>query len=265
MNNQPEQSLIKDLDVIQKSMMKSNVQNRNLKNSENKLDSIPKLDVNPLIREDSYYKIFETPLKPASAFKREHVKRLNELISLKEIRAKIDKSFELLLNPSLIEEQFNKIKNEIDQSADNYIHFAESENKDAKPIILQEMFGFSDETLLKIYEIATDLTIKNNYQDANALFTFLTLLAPHVSCYWIAQGVTLQGLNLHEESITSFDAAKFLDPSDPAPLAYSIESLMALKDNINAKAELELLKEIIKTLNKEEKKIWDQKIKELSF
>ncbi|MBS0654407.1 MAG: tetratricopeptide repeat protein [Verrucomicrobia bacterium] len=50
------------------------------------------------------------------------------------------------------------------------------------------MFGFSDDTLLHMYDLANSLVNKGKYDNASDLFRLLTILAPHVTSYWIGLG-----------------------------------------------------------------------------
>jgi len=232
------------------------------------LDELIESQVESLIQDDSYYQHFATSLKPASQIKMEHKKQLLDFFKLTELRKQLESApllIESLLPELISAEEFAKVKGELDQSSEHFITFIASMNKETaeKPVLFQEMFGLSDETLLYIYELSVDLVKKGKYEEANTLFVFLTTLAPHVPSYWIAEGACLQALNRHEEAIAVFSAAKFLNPSDPAPFAYSVESYYMLKDTEKAKPELDALKEIVKLSSGDEKIKWEQKIKDM--
>ncbi|HRD55946.1 MAG TPA: hypothetical protein PLC42_06070 [Parachlamydiaceae bacterium] len=233
---------------------------------DNLLEELIESQVDNLIQEDSYYQMFATPLKPASAFKQAHRKQLVEFFKLGDLREQLEHAPELMLEllPSFVsKEEFDQIKKELDSSGEHFVHFVESmsDKPSEKPILFQEMFGLSDETLLRIYDFGADLVKKENYEDANTIFVFLTTMAPHVPSYWIAQGACLQALDRHEEAVAVFNAAKFLNPKDPAPSFYTIESHLALKDNTRAKLELNTLKEIVSGMSGDEKTAWEQKMK----
>lgn len=234
------------------------------------LEGLIESQVETLIQDDSYYQLLSTPLKSASIVKKEHRKQLVEFFKLKELRNQLEVAPNIILNllPDLVsKEEFVKIKGELDGSGEHFIHFIESMNKESseKPILFQEMFGLSDDTLLRIYDLAVDLIKKENYEDANTLLVFLTTLAPHVTSYWIAEGACLQALDRHQEAIAVFSAAKFLSPSDPAPSFYSIESFLILDDKDKAKLELDEVKEIVKSLSGEDKLKWEKMIKEVKI
>lgn len=230
------------------------------------LEDLIESQVDNLIQEDSYYQMFATPLKPAKAFKQAHRKQLIEFFKLTELREQLEHAPELLLEhlPNFVpKEEFDQIKKELDNSGEHFVRFVESmsDEPSEKPILFQEMFGLSDDTLLHIYDFGADLVKKENYEDALTVFVFLTTMAPHVPSYWIAQGACLQALDRHEEAISVFNAAKFLNSIDPSPSFYMIESHLALKDNTRAKLEVNSLKEIISNLSGDEKNNWEQRIK----
>lgn len=232
------------------------------------LENLIESQVESLIQDDSYYQMFATPLKPASAFKNAHKKQLIEFFKLTELRSQLENAPDLILTlmpQYLSQPEMDKIKTELDNSGDHFLKFVESMKETEKPILFQEMFGLSDDTLLKVYDLGVNLVKQGYYEDANTLFVFLATLAPHVASYWIAQGACLQALDRQEEAVAVFNAAKFLNPSDPAPCAYSIESYQILKDQDKAKLELSLLKEIVKSLKNEEKTKWEQKINEIKI
>ena len=233
------------------------------------INELVESQVNSLIQDDSYYQGIATPLKPAAAFKREHRKQLEDFFKLNGLRKQFEEAPNIILDylPELVNPlEFSRVKTELDQSSENFMKYFETEGDQPseKPVLFQEMFGFSDDTLLNVYALGVDLVRKKDYERANALFVFLSTLAPHVTSYWIAQGVCLQSLNRHEDAVTIFNTAKILNPLDPSISAYTIESYLVLKENDKAKLELDVLKEVTKFLSGDEKVKWETKIIELS-
>lgn len=234
------------------------------------LDELIDKEVDTLIEKDAFYQLLSTPIKPASVIKQQHRRQLVEFFKLTDLHTQLDAAQSIILNglPNLISSQdFSKVKDEIDKSPDHFFSFVEmQEEEDEKPenpVLLQQMFGLSNETLLHVYDFGANLLENGNIQDACALFTFLTTLAPHVSSYWIALGVCFQELNKKEDAIISFGAANFLEPMDPAPLFYILECYLALKETDKAKLEVDELKKILPSLEKDERAIWVQKINNL--
>lgn len=233
--------------------------------SNSKLDELIETQVENLIQDDDYYQALATPLKPAAIVKKEHREQLTEFFNFKEQRARFEQAQALItdLMPSFASpEAFAKVKEELNNSTAYFSHFiksSEAESSD-RPILLQEMFGLSDETLLHIYAFGRDLVGKGQFQDALALFALLTTLAPHVPSYWISEGLCFQKLNLHEEALAAFSAAKFLNPLDPTPIAYSIESHHILKENEQMKNEIESLEKVVANLDSNEKATWKERL-----
>ncbi|MBA3238746.1 MAG: hypothetical protein H0T62_10440 [Parachlamydiaceae bacterium] len=228
------------------------------------------IDIESLLEEDSYYHYHALSLKPASVLKQEHRKQLTEFFEMKQLRLQIENAQNLIITqlPGCVSREiFSTIQQEFDQCADHFSIFIKSiaEAKSHKPILFQEMFGYSDETLLHSYDLASKLVEKKNYDDANDIFVFLTILAPHVSGYWIGQGVCLQALDKHIEALMVFKVAKYLNPNDPFPAAYSIESYTHLRDFTSAhQEEVKSLQEIVNNLTHEEKKQWKKNIKKFT-
>ncbi len=234
------------------------------------LDDLVEKEVDTLLEKDAYYQLLSTPIKPASVIKQQHRRQLVEFFKLTDLHTQLDTAQSLILRglPDLISAQdFSKVKNEIDESTEHFLSFVdmqdEEDEKPENPVLLQEMFGFSNETLLHVYDLGANLLEKGIIQDARVLFTFLTTLAPHVSSYWIGLGVCLQELNKKEDAIIAYGAANFLDPMEPAPLFYILECYMALKETDKAKLEVDELKKVLPNLEKSERAIWEQKINTL--
>lgn len=238
------------------------------KNSQ--LTNLIEEEVDTLLEHDNYYQMLSTPIKPASVIKQQHRRQLVEFFELTDLQAQLDAAQSLILSglPDLISAQdFSKVKNEIDESTDHFFSFVEMQEerqeKSEHPVLLQEMFGFSNETILHVYALGANLVEKGNFPDARVLFTFLTTLAPHVSSYWVALGVCLQELNKQEDAVISFGAANFLEPMNPAPLFYILEIYIGLKETDKARLEVDELKKVMPTLSKDERAMWEQKINNL--
>jgi tetratricopeptide (TPR) repeat protein len=233
------------------------------------IDDIVKSEVESFIPDESYYKMFATPLKPPSAYRNAHRDNLMDFFKFEEMHEQLEEAPKIILHlmPNyLSEEEFNKIKNELNKSINQFILIAISMGETSeKPIVLQEFFGITNDSLLRIYELGVDLVKKDNYKDAVALFVFLTTMTPYVPSFWIAQGVCLQAMDRHEDAIEVFKNAKILKRNDPVPSTYIIESYLNLKNKDEAKVELDTLKNIVSSLEDDKKKSWEQKIKEIAI
>lgn len=236
-------------------------------NTVSTIDDLMKPEIEAFIPDESQYQIFATPLKPPSAFRKAHQDNLAEFFKFEELQEHLEEAPKIVLKlmPNYrSQEDFAKIKNEIDKSIHQFILISLSMSETSeKPIFLKDLFGITDDSLMWIYELGVELVKKNNYSDGYILFVFLTTLAPYVEGFWISQGISLQALNRHEDAIETFKNAKILKPNDPIPSAYLIESYLNLMQKNEAEIELNSLKNLVKTLESEEKNHWENKIKEI--
>ncbi len=212
--------------------------------------------VSELIQHDDYYQGLATPLKSAAVVKQEHKTQLSEVLNFKEQRIRLNHAQKIIIDlmPTHVSPaEVTKINEEFDKSVS---HFSNFKIETDKPLLFQDMLGFSDETLLHIYSLGLNLVKIGQFQDALALFNFLTMLTPHVTSYWILEGICFQHLNLHKEALAAFSAAKFLNPIDPLPIAYSIECYRSLKETDLLRQEVQLLEKIVTALEAKERDIW---------
>jgi len=223
--------------------------------------------IEELLQADSeLYLAQATPLKSAQMIKEEHRRQLEEQFKQKELREQINLAYEQIVNllPNFISpEEFEKVKKEIDGSQTHFVEFVETVSNGGereKPIFLQEMFGFSDSTILHVYALASDLVRKGNAKDAYSLFVFAGVMAPFVASYWIGQGVCLKALGRNQEAITPFEIAKLWDPLDPLPSAHLMENYLIMNEKEKAKVEYEALANIVQSLEGDEGLKWKNKL-----
>ncbi len=237
-----------------------------IKITDDKLVEMTDIDVESMLEEDSFYQFYATPLKPASVVKEEHRRQLIEYFKMEQLRLQIENAKNLIMTrlPDFVSHAiFSTIQMELDRSMAHFATFIGSigGRQGDKPILFQEMFGYSDETLLQFYDLASKLVEERKYPGANDIFVYLTILAPHVSAYWIGQGICMQALGQHNDALAIFKIAKFLNPKDPFPSAYSIDSYSNIKDFVGARQELSYLQEIVNNFTHEEKEQWRKNIK----
>ena len=130
-------------------------------------------------------------------------------------------------------------------------------------IFPQELLGLSDDCLMHFYAVATDLVEKKDYEGAIAILTWLEMLAPYVSSFWLAHGLCLQMLNKHDEAIESLLIAKQFSLEDPTIIFNLYKSYSASKMHDLAKSEMKLLNALIMQLTPLEQSAWRDKINNL--
>lgn len=230
------------------------------------IDNLIAEKVEGLLHDDQYYEYYATPLKPATKIRDEDRENLKSQLQFREIREQMNLAQELifeLLPKKLAKEQFAKIEEEFKNASSHFTDFFQSPEDKSNRFSLQEAFGFSDDTVISIYELAQELTDAKQYKNASALFVFLEMLAPHVPNFWIGHAFCLQELSQHQEAIAVLTAAQILDPTNLSTYLYKIESYSELKENDKRKQEIDELNTQISRLDGEEREVWENKIKEL--
>lgn len=112
---------------------------------------------------------------------------------------------------------------------------------------LQQFLGFSDKTLLWIYQVEFNYLEQEKFKEALAIFSLLPLLNPFICDYWIALGFAQKANTLDAEAICSFSFASILNPKNPVSRYRSAELYIKLGRFDDALVELEVLSEIIHT------------------
>lgn len=216
---------------------------------------------------------FATPLKSEAMLKKTYHEELINLFKLSDARATLEAAEKIILveMPNFTSpEKFEKIKQEIVRSGEHFVQFVntlsnEKVKNSENPILLQQVFGLSNESLLQIYNFAANLVKKERFDEAACIFALLSTLAPHVSSYWIGQGACLQALGKHDVALVAFEVAKCIKADNPSTLVYTIESYLALKDKEKAASEMKLLKKIVCTFESDEKNYWMKRINEFQL
>ncbi len=210
--------------------------------------------VDDLLQDEGYYAALATPIKSAEVIKKQHRSELVEFLQMKDLASCLENAENLIRDhlPELISpEAFEKVRNEFDHSIEHMFEMTERLAKEGnKPVLLQELFGFSNDSLVQIYGLAEHLIKRKHYEDAVQILTFLTTLTPDIPSFWITFGICLQLLKEHEGAIALFDIVKMLKPTDPVPFIYSAESYMALNHFDKAKQELESAKPLLNGVEK---------------
>ncbi len=81
----------------------------------------------------------------------------------------------------------------------------------------QQLLNYDDNLLRSQYQKAYDLYQKADYKNAAALFSYLTVLNPYESNFWMGLGISKQSDRLYEEAIVSYTTAEAMNPENPIP------------------------------------------------
>lgn len=106
--------------------------------------------------------------------------------------------------------------------------------------VLQEIIGYTAETMEKFYQIAFKLFQHQQYQEAGDAFIFLTTLNPYVYNYWLGLGMCEQLSNRFDGALIAYATAILIKVENPVPHYHSATCYEALNDYGNALASLEL-------------------------
>ena len=105
---------------------------------------------------------------------------------------------------------------------------------------LQEIIGYSDETMQKFYAAAYRLFQAEKESEAADAFLFLTALNPAVQAFWVGLGMAEQCLQHYEEALSAYAMASMTLVEDPLPYYYSAACYQALQDEDSARKSLEM-------------------------
>ena len=105
---------------------------------------------------------------------------------------------------------------------------------------LQEILGYSIETMDKFYEAAHSLFQKQQYEEAADAFVFLTTLNPKVHNYWLGLGMSEQLIEEYDAALMAYGMAILTNMENPLPHYHSASCYQALHDKNSAIISLEL-------------------------
>ena len=108
--------------------------------------------------------------------------------------------------------------------------------------------GYSDEELEALYHVAYELYGQRRYEDAKAVFQFLTLHEHADGRFWFGLGGCCQHLREYESAITAYGCATLVDVTNPVYAFHGGECHMALQDWENAGKAVEAVEFICETL-----------------
>jgi tetratricopeptide (TPR) repeat protein len=95
--------------------------------------------------------------------------------------------------------------------------FIRKDFPDLKEPMLQIQLGYSDEVLLHFYALATQFLEEKMQEEALNSFTFLTMLNPYISSFWIGLGQAYESKQQYEQAIEAYAKAVEMEPADFTP------------------------------------------------
>ncbi len=90
------------------------------------------------------------------------------------------------------------------------------------PIILHEVFGWSDEVMATFYEAANEIYRKGHHEDTIDALTFVTSMSPHVAEYWTALAIAHEAAGHKDQAADTHRLAVFVDPSSSAAVSAAL-------------------------------------------
>ncbi len=113
-------------------------------------------------------------------------------------------------------------------------------NELSKEKCLQEILGFSEETMGKFYKAACSIFEKKLYIESSDAFLFLVTLNPCHYDYWLGLGASTQHRNDYEAAIDAYEMAAICQLDCPVPYLHLAKCLFAMHDRTSALQAIEL-------------------------
>ncbi len=95
---------------------------------------------------------------------------------------------------------------------------------------LQAVFGFADDVLLDMYEVAFGLFEQKRYSECIDAFIFLTTINPNVSSFWLGLGSALQMEARLDEALAAYRIAITKDPERLDSYLYAARCCVQMKE-----------------------------------
>ena len=108
---------------------------------------------------------------------------------------------------------------------------------------LQEIIGYSDDLMEKLYGAAYEVFQEGRYHEAQDGFLFLTTLNPYVYAYWLGLAMSYQLMEEYEQAALAYECASGADPDSPLPYYYLAGCHLYLNAYDEALHAIKILKE----------------------
>ncbi len=185
---------------------------------------------------------------------------LNELLSGKSLRDRIESGFQIIFRELAIHENpllINDIRNEWKKCTEILTHKVKKETQSTQPASVaeqttppsfQEIFPVSDATLAHFYQCGSRLHQQANYQEAADVFFIVTTLDYRRHNAWLALGLAEKMLARWEVALVAFSMAALTNMENPISFLHSAECYIALGEKADAEAALQTAADLLKHL-----------------
>ncbi len=213
------------------------------------------------------YKSLETPLKKSGQIKDEFKRSLDSFLNPDHIVEQVTESVDLIYkNIKLVCDptESAKVRKELDdcnQRFAEYLNETLQGDKGEEKATYQQIFGFSDDSLLHIYHLANHF-YNEDIAKAKNILNLLIYLAPNISNFWVALGLCFLKEQRYEEGLAFFEMAEIINEDNPAAYVYRIVCLLETNHKKEALIELKKLEGLLNK-NAELKKDWQEQIENL--
>ncbi len=218
-------------------------------------------EINAII--DKMMLAITVPNDPLGSIKNKKREELFKVLGGGEHWQRIPNGFKLIredLVKHLLPNELNAQERELEHAMDNvkrFNHICSSAGELAEaladtPETFQTLFGITDQTIEHFYEAGCRYYKGAYYKEAADVFFLISFLNPHIFNVWLSLGLTEQQGHNYEKALEAFAMATLIDMRSIQPHIHSAECYIHLRDNIVAKATLELAFKTLQTYHSEQ-------------
>ncbi len=183
------------------------------------------------------YQFLATPLKSAALIRKERYEELFNFYQCRVLRSEIEQAEKIVSEDPAASMQVVK---EVGQVMNTVRERLEDPALDIhKLLCFRDLCGISNESLLEMFSKAQKLILDKRFQEAKALLTYLNVMAPRVTGFWISLGVCFENLGDFDEALAAYQVAKSISAEDPQPCLCLCHCFLSLKDYAQAREELQ--------------------------
>ncbi len=132
-----------------------------------------------------------------------------------------------------------KLTSQIHVKIKRYIEVDNTKDIDlilAKGKLVQDLLGFSNEHLGRLFENAINLLAQHRFDEAILAFDLLTQFNPYISDFWVGFGLAHQANQNFLQALSAYLVAQTMDPSRLDAYSYAIECCFEMKNFDQAEA-----------------------------